>query len=109
LEGVTHRLSPARAATRASEGRVRLAVVRAALDANFGARLDEARAQLEVAVASLDALSPLGVLGRGYALVHDARGRVVRSTDGARIGEELRVRLAEGALRCRVEGVEGEN
>jgi len=109
LEGVTGRLSPARAATRASEGRVRLAVTRAALDANFGARLDEARAQLEVAVASLDALSPLGVLGRGYALVQDARGRLVRSTDGARVGEALRVRLASGALRCRVEGVEGEN
>ncbi|HEY9405304.1 MAG TPA: exodeoxyribonuclease VII large subunit, partial [Pyrinomonadaceae bacterium] len=91
------------------EGRVRLAVTRAALDANFGARLDEARARLEVAVASLDALSPLGVLGRGYALVQDARGRVVRSAGSVRVGEGLRVRLAGGALRCRVEGVEGEN
>lgn len=109
LEVVTQRLSPARAATRASEGRVRLAVTRAALDANFGAQLEVARGQLEVAVASLDALSPLGVLGRGYALVQDARGRVVRSTRGARVGEMLRVRLAEGALKCRVEGVEGEN
>ncbi|HYG11721.1 MAG TPA: exodeoxyribonuclease VII large subunit [Pyrinomonadaceae bacterium] len=109
FERVARELSPARAATRASEGRVRLAVTRAALDANFGARLDTARAQLEVAVASLDALSPLGVLGRGYALVQDARGRVVRSTAGVRAGEQLRVRLGEGALKCRVEGVEGEN
>lgn len=109
LEVVAQRLSPARAATRASEGRVRLAVTRAALDANFGARLDDARAQLEVAVASLDALSPLGVLGRGYALVQDARGRVVRSTGRVRVGEGLRVRLAEGTLECRVEGMEGEN
>ncbi|HEV2881491.1 MAG TPA: exodeoxyribonuclease VII large subunit [Pyrinomonadaceae bacterium] len=109
FERVARELSPARAATRASEGRVRLAVTRAALDANFGARLDTARAQLEVAVASLDALSPLGVLGRGYALVQDGRGRVVRSTGSVRVGEELRVRLAEGALKCRVEGVEGEN
>ncbi|MCA1564187.1 MAG: exodeoxyribonuclease VII large subunit [Acidobacteria bacterium] len=109
FERVARELSPVRAATRASEGRVRLAVTRAALDANFGARLDTARAQLEVAVASLDALSPLGVLGRGYALVQDARGRVVRSTGRVRVGEGLRVRLGEGALKCRVEGVEGEN
>jgi exodeoxyribonuclease VII large subunit len=109
FERVARELSPARAATRASEGRVRLAVTRAALDANFGARLDDARARLEVAVASLDALSPLGVLGRGYALAQDARGRVVRVAGRVRAGEELRVRLAEGALRCRVEGVEGEN
>ena len=108
FEVVAGRLSPARAARRTSEGRVRLAVTRAALDAQFGARLEDARAQLEVAVASLDALSPLGVLGRGYALVQDARGRIVRSTEGARVGESLRVRLAEGALRCRVEGVEGD-
>ena len=109
LEVVTGRLSPARAAARAGEGSVRLALARAALDANFGARLDERRARLEVAVASLDALSPLGVLGRGYALVQDAHGRVVRSSGSVRAGEGLRVRLAEGALRCRVEGVEGEN
>ncbi|HEX8633375.1 MAG TPA: exodeoxyribonuclease VII large subunit [Pyrinomonadaceae bacterium] len=109
LETVTQRLSPTRAATRTSEGRVRLAVTRAALDANFGARLEDARAQLEVAVASLDALSPLGVLGRGYALVQDARGRVVRSHKRVRVGERLRVRLAEGALECRVEGMEGDN
>jgi exodeoxyribonuclease VII large subunit len=109
FERVARELSPARAAARTSAGRVRLAVTRAALDANFGARLDDARAQLEVAVASLDALSPLGVLGRGYALVQDARGRLVRSNRRVRVGDELRVRLAEGAIECRVEGVEGDN
>jgi len=54
-------------------------------------------------------LSPLSVLGRGYALAQDARGRVVRSSRRVRAGEQLRVRLAEGALRCRVEEVEDAN
>jgi len=105
FESVAQRLSPSRAAARAGAGRVRLAVTRAALDANFGARLDERRARLEVAVASLDALSPLSVLGRGYALTQDARGRVLRSSRSVRVGERVRVRLAEGALACRVEEV----
>jgi exodeoxyribonuclease VII large subunit len=109
LEAVTDRLSPARAASRAGEGSVRLALARAALDANFGARLDERRARLEVAVASLDALSPLSVLGRGYALTQDARGRVLRSSRAVRVGERVRVRLAEGQLVCRVEEAEDEN
>ena len=109
MEVVTKRLSPERAAARAGEGRVRLAIVRAALDANFGARLDERRARLEVAVASLDALSPLGVLGRGYAITEDARGRVLRSATSVRVGERVRVRLAEGLLACRVEEVEDGN
>ncbi|HYP00667.1 MAG TPA: exodeoxyribonuclease VII large subunit [Pyrinomonadaceae bacterium] len=109
LETVEKRLSPTRAAARTSTGRVRLALARAALDANFGARLDERRARLEVAVASLDALSPLGVLGRGYALTQDARGRVLRSARSVGVGERVRVRLAEGLLQCRVEEVEDEN
>ena len=58
------------------------------------------------AAAALDALSPLAVLGRGYALAQDERGRVLRSSRGVSEGEGVRVRLAEGALRCRVEEVE---
>jgi exodeoxyribonuclease VII large subunit len=109
LEVVTQLLSPTRAAARAGEGRLRLAVTRAALDANFGAQLDEARSRLEVAVASLDALSPLSVLARGYALAEDGRGHVLRSSRRVRVGERVRVRLAEGLLACRVEEVEDEN
>jgi exodeoxyribonuclease VII large subunit len=60
-----------------------------------------------VAAASLGALSPLGVLGRGYALVRDGRGAVVRSAREVNEGEVLSVRLSEGALRCRVEEIEG--
>ena len=52
-------------------------------------------------------LLPLAVLGRGYALATDVRGRVLRSARGIERGEDVRVRLAEGALRCRVEEVEG--
>jgi exodeoxyribonuclease VII large subunit len=47
-------------------------------------------------------------LGRGYALAEDERGRLLRSSGGVAAGEGVRVRLAEGSLRCRVEEVEGE-
>jgi exodeoxyribonuclease VII large subunit len=109
LEVAVQRLSPARAAARTGEGSVRLALARAALDANFGARLEERRARLEVAVASLDALSPLGVLGRGYSLAQDSRGRLLRESRAVSVGERVRVRLAQGSLHCRVEEVEDEN
>jgi exodeoxyribonuclease VII large subunit len=46
------------------------------------------------------------VLGRGYALASDERGRVLRSARDARAGARVRVRLSEGALGCRVEEVE---
>ena len=49
----------------------------------------------------------LAVLGRGYALATDGRGGVLRSARAVAEGEAVRVRLAEGSLRCRVEEVEG--
>ncbi len=70
-------------------------------------KLDNARRRLSVMAATLDALSPLAVVGRGYALVSDDEfGNLVRSTRAVKIGERLRVQLADGRLRCRVEEVE---
>ena len=107
LDAVAAKLSPAGMAAAATRTRVRLTVGGAELEAAALARLEDARTRLAVAAAALDALSPLAVLGRGYALATDARGRVLRSARAAAAGESVRVRLAEGALRCRVEEVEG--
>lgn len=56
--------------------------------------------------ASLDALSPLKVLGRGYAIVRKADGAVVLSPRQVETGETVQVKVAKGALSCRVEGVD---
>jgi exodeoxyribonuclease VII large subunit len=97
------RLSPTRLGARVAEARVRFAVVRAAHDAAISGRLDDERARLAVAVASLDALSPLAVLKRGYALARDTRGRLLRDARAVRQGDAIHLRLADGALLCRVE------
>ncbi|MCA1629012.1 MAG: exodeoxyribonuclease VII large subunit [Acidobacteria bacterium] len=101
------RLSPAKPAARAARARTRLALVRATLERTAASRLEEARARLGVAAASLDALSPLAVLRRGYAIAEDEAGSALRAARETREGRRVRVRLGEGALRCRVEGVEG--
>jgi exodeoxyribonuclease VII large subunit len=52
----------------------------------------------------LDALSPLAVLGRGYAVCwNDARTSIIRSAAAVAPGDGIRVTLAEGELRARVE------
>jgi exodeoxyribonuclease VII large subunit len=57
--------------------------------------------------ARLDALSPLAVLGRGYAVCWNAaRDRIIRSAASVTPGEDVRVRLAAGELACRVTGVD---
>ncbi|GAB4281900.1 MAG: exodeoxyribonuclease VII large subunit [Deferrisomatales bacterium] len=55
--------------------------------------------------ARLEALSPLAVLGRGYAVVRTSSGRVVRAAAQCRPGQPLDVRVARGELGCRVEEV----
>lgn len=106
LEAAMKRLQPAQAAASASRTRVRLTLGGASLEAAARARLEDARSRFAVAVAALDAMSPLAVLGRGYALALDERGKILRSSRTVSVGERVRVRLSEGALRCRVEEVE---
>ena len=54
--------------------------------------------------ARLDALSPLAVLGRGYALCwNEARTSIIRSPQQVRPGDRVHVRVAQGEIDCRVE------
>ena len=52
--------------------------------------------------ASLDALSPLKVLGRGYAIPKREDGTVLRSARAARPGDRLVLRLCDGEISCEV-------
>lgn len=53
--------------------------------------------------ASLAALSPLNVLGRGYAMAQDEQQNIIRSTTQLAPGQAFRLRLSDGSLACRVE------
>jgi exodeoxyribonuclease VII large subunit len=71
--------------------------------AAIAALVRERRARLESVASLLRSLSPLNVLDRGYAICLDpARGSVVRSSDDVSAGDGVEVRLARGALDCRV-------
>ena len=54
------------------------------------------------ATAKLDAMSPLKVLTRGYSMVQDNEGMVIRSVSQARIGEQVTVSLSDGILTTTV-------
>ena len=53
--------------------------------------------------ASLDALSPLKVLGRGYAIARTQSGDVLTRAEQVQVGERVSLRVKEGGLVCRVE------
>jgi exodeoxyribonuclease VII large subunit len=61
-----------------------------------------ARARHERVAGMLQSLSPLAVLNRGYALVFDETGVLVRDAAGAAEGSLIRTRFAQSTLTSRV-------
>jgi exodeoxyribonuclease VII large subunit len=84
--------------------RARFQVAARSLPRAAGARVTEARAALGELAARMDSLSPLAVLGRGYALVRRASdGAIVRRADQVPPGEILSIRVAEAEIEAAVE------
>ena len=57
------------------------------------------------ATAKLDAMSPLKVLTRGYAITHDEKGNSIRSAGQLHSGDKITLRLSDGSADCLVEDV----
>jgi exodeoxyribonuclease VII large subunit len=84
--------------------RTRSVAADARLRAALTRRVQRATARATTLAARLDALSPLAVLGRGYAVCwNDARTSIIRSAATLTPGDAVHVTLAEGELHCRVE------
>ncbi len=62
-------------------------------------------AELARSAASLEALSPVRVLSRGYAIATDASGHVISSAEDVSVGESVKVRLGHGELAATVSEV----
>ena len=62
--------------------------------------------ELAALSARLDAMSPLKVLSRGYAIVSDENGKVIKRTEDAKPGDVLTARVEDGAITVRVQKTE---
>ncbi|MBS1246421.1 MAG: exodeoxyribonuclease large subunit, partial [Proteobacteria bacterium] len=68
--------------------------------------LERAQERVARTVQTLDTLSPLATLARGYAILENPKtGVLVRAASEVRPGDAVRARLARGLLDCRVEKV----
>jgi exodeoxyribonuclease VII large subunit len=103
---VTQKLSPARLQTRVVNAQARFETASLGCSAAMEMQLQQARERLGLAAASLDALSPLAVLQRGYAIAQDKSGALLRDAKSVAVGDEVRVRLVKGRLNTRVESLE---
>ncbi len=81
----------------------RHAALSARLRAAADARVRLARERLAPLVRTLNAVSPLATLERGYAIVSTDTGAVLRDSSTVQPGAAIEVRLGQGRLRARVE------
>jgi exodeoxyribonuclease VII large subunit len=67
--------------------------------------LERRKSRLQSAALTLEALSPLKVLGRGFSLVSDGEGTLIRSVKNLEAQQSIEIRLVDGRIRAKIEGV----
>jgi exodeoxyribonuclease VII large subunit len=102
LSDLQRRLSSTdfRAPIRANQ--IQLDTLTQRLERSIQKRLERKGGQLAVTASKLDALSPLAVLGRGYALVKDQEGKLVTQATFTSRGQILKIRFEDGETNCQV-------
>jgi len=88
----------------------RLELTRTALANHAQRKMRLARERLHRACAQLEAMSPVAVLARGYALVsHGGQdGRLITSVKGLKAGAHIDVRLKDGTVKSTIIEIDGE-
>ena len=109
LEQHRRRLEAAAAAVRHYDVRRMLAGIRRELDSRVAALVATARTlllqragRLNQLAGQLEALSPLAILDRGYALVFDSSGTLLKDAERVKAGDEISARLAKGSINATV-------
>jgi exodeoxyribonuclease VII large subunit len=103
LESATRELAYRSPVGRVATYRQQVDERRAALERAGERNLARLRERLAAKTAALHAASPQAILERGYAIVTDAEGKVVRGAGGGRPGDKLMVRLADGEIAVTVD------
>jgi exodeoxyribonuclease VII large subunit len=96
------RLAPVLLRNRTVRAEASLKLIKQKLEAAIETKINLAGEKFGIAASKLDALSPLAVLGRGFSVVARENGEIVRDAAQVETGENLNLKLACGALKCRV-------
>ncbi|MEO6333391.1 MAG: exodeoxyribonuclease VII large subunit [Pyrinomonadaceae bacterium] len=106
LEAISAQLSPLRLASKVGDGKMTLGVLSQRSRSAVTSAVEGKLKTLKISMAKLDALSPLAVLGRGFAIAENAAGEILRDAAVVAEHELIKIRLGKGSLRTRVEQVD---
>lgn len=102
LENLTNRLSPMKLSARLGVKKTRFAVLHQRQISAIRNILDAKDESLKIEMASLDALSPLAVLNRGFSIAENDKGEILRDAVQVKPNDEVKIRLAKGRIEAKV-------
>jgi exodeoxyribonuclease VII large subunit len=115
LDNLCRRFDTLAASVKHYDLRVRLKGMRGELQSHTAllgsamrAGLAQRKSRVELFSDHLQALSPVAILDRGYALVFDSSGKLLKDANKVEVGDEITARLARGELKASVKQKSGE-
>jgi exodeoxyribonuclease VII large subunit len=106
LSRIETQLTPLSVTSKLSAAKTRLAVLDEKQRTAVARSVRSRNEQVALNMTSLDALSPLSVIKRGYSITQKRSGEIVRNASSVDDGEELNIRLAEGSIKAVVRKTE---
>jgi exodeoxyribonuclease VII large subunit len=108
VQALRHRLGQASPLYRLEQGAQRLDELRTRLAAAIKRAMKGKAEALASFAAQLNALSPLAILGRGYAVAFDGQGALLRKAAQVKNGDLLRILLGQGEIDAKVQSIHPE-
>jgi exodeoxyribonuclease VII large subunit len=106
LDAIATQLSPLRLASKVGSGRAKLGLLGQRSESAAENVLRSKLKSLNICMAKLDALSPLKVLGRGFAIAENDAGEILSNSAQVAIDDLVKLRLANGSLTARVKTID---
>ncbi|HSS21982.1 MAG TPA: exodeoxyribonuclease VII large subunit [Pyrinomonadaceae bacterium] len=105
-EALAGALAPTHLRALVAEARTRLDSAYTGCNLALERQVAESKQRFGLAAASLDALSPLAVLQRGYAIAQTEEGKLLRDASNISVGDSVNVRLSKGKIKTTVNEIE---
>jgi exodeoxyribonuclease VII large subunit len=102
LDRIETQLSPLKLSSKLGSARTRLALLDEKQRVAVRRAVETSSERLALGMRSLDTMSPLAVMQRGYSITQKRSGEIVRDATSVKTGEQVNIRLAKGNLRAEV-------
>lgn len=103
LHRLSNRFEKQSPQARVQEAKTKLIDLNRQLQRSIEANLENKQQAIQALARTLDAVSPLGTLNRGYAIVSDPSGQILHDRKQVSKGEKISIQLAKGQLSAKVE------